>query len=174
MRDRLCCTCADCYQAPSNATEHVTAPADVSATLDAAIGHVALAPVTEDIAPQPVVASVSPLSQSMMAVATGNSLDTAGLVNPQCPITAVKATAPQVVSEPASFASFFERPDKLDKCWEQSLARVSKTVNCATPAQTTDHVDRVDVSSKIKVRWEPDPPDIGAGGNVNVLATRNT
>ena len=122
----------------------------------------ALAP--ECIAPQPAVTSVSPLSQSMMAIAIGDSLDTAGLVRPQTPITAVKAAAPQVVSEPAQFASFFERLDRLDKCLEESLARVSESENDAARARATDHVDSVAVSSK-KVRWEPDPPGVrGAGG----------
>ena len=107
------------YAAQSIATENVSAPADNSATPDTVIGHVALAP--EYIAPQPAVTSVSPLSQSMMAIATSTSLDTAGLVSPQTPITAVKATAPQVVSEPAQFASFFERLNKLDKCLEEKF-----------------------------------------------------
>ena len=65
-----------------------------------------------------------------------------------------------MVSEPAQFASFFERLDRLDKCLEESLARVSESENDAARARATDHVDSVAVSSK-KVRWEPDPPGFG-------------
>ena len=41
-------------------------------------------------------------AHTLAPVATGVSLDTTGLVNPQCPVKAVKASAPQVADSISS------------------------------------------------------------------------
>ena len=57
----------------------------------------------EYIAPAPFVPSQPSLpAYTMATVTTDVSLDLTGLANPQCPIIAVEATAPQVVGSPPS------------------------------------------------------------------------
>ena len=84
--------------APTPVTEYVApAPADTHATPAQVIS-----PVIEHIAPAPSL-TVAPPSQQLppahtkAAVTIGASLDTTGSVNPPCLITAVEASAPQVV-----------------------------------------------------------------------------
>ena len=89
----------------------------------------------------------------MVAVATGNSLDTAGLVSPQSLVTGVKATAPQGVSEPAQLASFFERLNQLDKCLEESLNPKITQLQLGPRTMSTAWVYLP------KKNGGPDPPD---------------
>ena len=121
------------YAAPAPVIEHVApasavtcaalspvieyvrpAPADTYATPAPVTTYVMPSPVTECIAQAPPVAISTPSQQlppafTMAAVSTGVNLDTAGLVNPRCSITAVEASAQQDDGSISSLDEFTAR-----------------------------------------------------------------
>ena len=93
-------TCA-ATPAPSTVIEYVV-PAVTYDAPPSVIEYVAPAPVIEYIAPAPAVTCAassqqSPPAYTMTTVTTGVNLDITCLMNPQFSITAVEASAPQVV-----------------------------------------------------------------------------
>ena len=93
----------------------VPAPAVTCAAPAPVIEFVALAPVMEYIAPAPAVTYAAPSQQlppayTMTTVTTGVNLDITGLVKPQFSISAVEASAPQVVASLGRVCCAREQP----------------------------------------------------------------
>ena len=113
-------------------------------TLATADTYVAPAPVIDFVAPTPVIGHIAPAPThvtpseqfspacTVTAVATGVNLDSTGLVNPQCAIAAVEASAPQIVSS-VSHLEEFDAPVYNQIRLEQIVAECPRHVLLSTP-----------------------------------------
>ena len=96
--ERIRGTCTCCRLRSTSACDRIrdnSTPTDFYAAPARVIECVAPSPVTEHITPAPSVTHVTPSEQfspayTITGVPTGDSLDSTGLVNPQCAITTVE------------------------------------------------------------------------------------
>ena len=108
------------------------------------IENVARSPVIEYISRAPSVTHVTPGEQfspacTTEAVTTGVTSDTTGLVNPLCAITAVEASAPQVVASLPpldEFAAPVHQEQIVAEETTQNFGRIPKECVAPAPAAT--------------------------------------
>ena len=106
---------------PAPVIEYVALAPAVTYTAPAPVIDVAPSPGIEYIAPAPFAPNQQSLPAFTVAtVTTDVSLDLTGLANPQCSITAVEATAPQVVGSPFPWMSLL-RPRTTKPVRNRSL-----------------------------------------------------